>query len=84
MKKSFKIRFSAKLFMVWSILGLPSVAYAYLDPGTGSLVFQMAVAGFLGAVLYVRLAWDRIKLFFSRLFSSRSNPDKEPLDVDNP
>ena len=48
----------------------PSPALAYLDPGTGSFILQMLIAGFLGALLYVRLAWDRTRSFFARLFGS--------------
>lgn len=51
----------------------PTPAMAYLDPGTGSFILQMLIAGFLGAILYVRLAWDRTRLFFTRLFSSLSS-----------
>ena len=49
----------------------PTTAYAYLDPGTGSFILQMLIAGLLGAILYVRLAWDRTRQFFARLFSRR-------------
>ena len=52
----------------------PTTAYAYLDPGTGSFILQMLIAGLLGAILYVRLAWDRTRQFFARLFSRR--PDQ--------
>ena len=48
---------------------LPSYAYAYLDPVTGSFVLQMLIAGFLGALLYLRLAWAKVKMFFANLFS---------------
>ena len=68
----------------------PTTAYAYLDPGTGSFVLQMLIAGLLGAILYVRLAWDRTRQFFARLFSRRlgktdasgesSIPDEENSD----
>ena len=56
----------------------PTTAYAYLDPGTGSFILQMLVAGFLGAILYVKLAWARTRLFFSCLFSSSSEEDVDP------
>ena len=48
---------------------LPVQAYAYLDPGTGSFVLQMLIAGLLGAMLYVKLAWANVKMFFNRLLS---------------
>ena len=36
-------------------------ASAYLDPGTGSLVLQMLLAGALTAAASIRIFWARIK-----------------------
>lgn len=36
-------------------------AFAYLDPGTGSLVLQMLIAGALTAAASIRIFWARIK-----------------------
>lgn len=53
-------------------IALSEPAYAYLDPGTGSMILQ----GMLGAVaagLYaVKLQWSRIRAFFE----SRSAKEK--------
>jgi len=37
---------------------------AYLDPGTGSIILQSVIAGFLGAVIAVKVFWRRIVNFF--------------------
>lgn len=63
----------------------PAMAYAYLDPGTGSMIIQMMIAGVLGAVLYVKLAWTSTKNFFSRMISSpeskaRHGSDDQPAE----
>lgn len=47
----------------------PTSAHAYLDPGTGSYVVQMIIAGLLGAAFAVKMYWLRIKRFVSGLFS---------------
>jgi hypothetical protein len=39
---------------------------AYIDPGTGSYVLQMAIAGALGASYAVKHYWGRLKGLFSR------------------
>jgi len=44
-------------------------ALAYIDPGTGSMVLQMAVAGVLAGLFYIKMAWSKIKFFFVNLFS---------------
>jgi hypothetical protein len=51
----------------------PPIVYAYLDPGTGSYLLQLALAGMLAASYAVKHFWARIKSVFTR--SSRSTPD---------
>ena len=45
----------------------PVHAYAYFDPGTGSLLFQ----AFVGSVAMVAVFWGRIKGSISSLFGRR-------------
>jgi hypothetical protein len=51
---------------------------AYLDPGSGSLLLQLALAALLGVAVLVRAFWSKIKAFFARLFGRGG---KEPEDV---
>jgi hypothetical protein len=37
---------------------------AYLDPGSGSFLLQLLIAGLLGLAIFVRLQWRRIKKLF--------------------
>jgi hypothetical protein len=39
----------------------PTDAWAYLDAGTGSYLFQLAVAGLLAGMMTVKIYWMRIK-----------------------
>jgi hypothetical protein len=41
-------------------------ASAYLDPGTGSFIFQTIVAMVLGAAFTLKLYWRRLKGLFGR------------------
>lgn len=36
----------------------------YLDPGSGSILFQMIMAALLGAGILIRSQWARIKRWF--------------------
>lgn len=48
---------------------------AYLDPGTGSFLLQILVAGFLGFLFTLRLYRDRILALLMRLIGrSQENP----------
>ncbi len=48
----------------------------YLDPGSGSYLLQLLIAGALGALFALRLYWSRVKSFFSGLFG-RAEDDGE-------
>jgi hypothetical protein len=39
-------------------------AYAYLDPGTGSMILQVLLGGIAGLALVGRLYWHKLLLFF--------------------
>lgn len=41
-------------------------AHAYVDPGTGSYILQLVIAGLFGAAVAVKIYWKRIKAFFLR------------------
>ena len=43
-------------------------AQAYLDPGTGSLVLQVLLAGIAGAACWIKIQWNNIKNFFNKVF----------------
>jgi hypothetical protein len=53
----------------------PAEAHAYLDPGTGSYILQLALAALVGALFAVRLFWGRIKAFFKKLFSKQTEAE---------
>lgn len=52
-----------------------SKAYAYLDPGTGSIILQ-AIIGFLSAAAAVIVMYiNKIKAFFSKIFKRKKIDD---------
>jgi hypothetical protein len=48
---------------------------AYLDPGSGSYLIQLLIAGVLGALFALRMSWSRVKAFFLRLLGKESEDD---------
>ncbi len=50
-------------------LVLTREVYAYLDPGTGSYILQLVIAGILGGLFAVKMFWAKIKSFFVNIFS---------------
>jgi len=47
-------------------LFFPASAFGYLDPGTGSLVLQVAVGGLLALAATVKMYWRRIRAILGR------------------
>ena len=50
------------------LLFVPVPAFAYLDPGTGSLLVQGLIAAVAGGLMFVRGKWLFLKDLFGRLF----------------
>ena len=53
----------APTFIFIGALSLATPAHAYLDPGTGSMVLQLLLGGLAGALMVVKLYWEKIKGF---------------------
>ena len=43
---------------------VPKGAHAYIDPGTGSYIIQLLVAGFLSSAYLIKTYWYKIKAMF--------------------
>ena len=45
---------------------------AYLDPGTGSLIIQIAIGAVAGGLVTAKVLWKHIGSSFARMFSRSS------------
>ena len=61
------------------ILLRPDISYAYLDPGTGTLLLQGLVAALAAAGAAITVYWNKLKSLFSK-FSKKKN-DKDHNDL---
>jgi hypothetical protein len=66
------------LFVLLAVLAA-SPAYAYLDPGTGSILLQALLAGLAVGSATVAAFWTRIR----QLFARRPRTDQPPADDDH-
>jgi len=48
-------------------------AFAYLDPGTGSMMVQALIAIFAVVSVSIGIFWARLRSFFSRIFGRKSS-----------
>ena len=48
------------LIVLFLSLIAPSAAYAYLDPGSGSMLLQLVLGGLAGLAVIAKLYWHRL------------------------
>lgn len=48
----------------------PQKAFAYINPGTGSLIFQLIIAFALGGLIFLKMYWQKVTHFFKRIKDS--------------
>ena len=49
-----------------AVMDIQNPAHAYLDPGTGSIILQLLLGGFAGALFVLKLYWHRFRSLFQR------------------
>jgi hypothetical protein len=47
----------------------------YIDPGAGSLIIQVLIAGILGAFFTAKVFWTKVNTFFHRHLFKNAEPD---------
>ena len=52
--KNSRLQFNSFLSLILILLAIPKMAHAYVDPGTGSMIWQMAAAAAIGSLFYVK------------------------------
>jgi len=53
-------------FIILLFFLIPQPVSAYLDPGFGSMVWQLAVTTLFGVTFALKLYWQKIRNFFKR------------------
>lgn len=66
---------SKVIFSFLFFITITQKSYGYLDPGTGSYVIQLLIAGFATLAYGIKFFWSNIKNFFAR-FKKDKTPKK--------
>lgn len=73
-----RLKFAILCFGILLFLTRP--AYAYLDPGSGSMVLQLLLGGLAAAAVVIKLLWHRIV----NLFGVRKDEDSDSKSSTGP
>ena len=65
-------------FLYFFTVTVPS-AHAYLDPGTGSYLFQIVIGAALGAAVAIKVFWKKIWALITRKRPRRAAPEADPV-----
>ena len=64
------------LLYILTFIIFPTKAFAYLDPGTGSIILQ-AILGFIAATIAsISIYWAKFKSLISKLFDKKKENKK--------
>ena len=64
------------LLYILTVIIFPTKAFAYLDPGTGSIILQ-AILGFIAATIAsISIYWEKFKSLISKLFGKKKENKK--------
>ncbi len=64
------------LIVLFLSLITPAVAFAYLDPGSGSMLLQLVLGGLAGLAVIAKLYWHRLLGLFG-MHSQQEESDSE-------
>ena len=59
------------LFFLYFFL-FTSSAFAYLDPGTGSIILQAIVGAFAAFFSTLYIFWEKVKILFRKVFKKNN------------
>ena len=76
LKRDYMFFMKIKIIIFVIFFSLITNAHAYLDPGTGSFILQLILAGFATFVATIGIYFNRIKLFISKIFSFKKKNNK--------
>ena len=67
----------------WVFLMTERSAFAYIDPGTGTMIFQLLLGGIAGLVIVGKLYWHSLLSFFGRSHQSDSVEERKSQQADS-
>ena len=69
------------LFLIFGLISYTSPAFAYLDPGTGSMLVQGLIGGVAVVMSFLSIYWQKVKAFFGKE-EAEADTGKDTVDKD--
>ena len=68
------------LFLACILVLIPCDAFAYIDPGTGSMILQLLLGGIAGTLVVGKLYWHKLLAMFGL---GPKTPKEEAVEGEN-
>ena len=75
-------KFKIILFSTY-FFSIPNYAFAYLDPGMGSMILQFLAFILAAGLAFLSVTWQKIKTFFKNLSEKKSKTSKNESEKKN-
>jgi len=62
------------------LLSLADPSYAYLDPGSGSMIWQSILAGLAGAAIFFKFFWHKLTTIFGSADKKKRNSEQSDIE----
>lgn len=69
---------SMSILSVLMVISQP--VYAYIDPGTGSMLVQAIIAFIAAAGVFLGMFWNHVKSLLKKLFDQKQESGDTPTD----
>ena len=63
-----KRNFMCRFILILSLGFFSNFVYAYLDPGSGSVIIQAIIGVIASALFFIKMFWFKIKKFMKNFF----------------
>lgn len=70
------MNFKKFFYYLLFLLLLSNPVYAYLDPGTGSVILNLIIGAIAGLLSFVSFYWQKTKTFFKKIFTKETKNKK--------
>ena len=71
------------IYLLITLLFSTESAYAYLDPGTGSMLLQGLIAAIAAGLVVIKLYWYKVKMFLFGRGQKDNSPAENVPDEDD-
>jgi len=73
-------KFAICSVVLLTLLSLADPSYAYLDPGSGSMIWQFILVGLASAAVFFKFFWHKLTEIFGSAAKKKSNSEQSDTE----